>query len=326
MKTPTNSALAAIGLAASALIAAGSASAQGTYPNQPVRIVVPNPPGGLPDVLSRIVADKLKDKLGQSVVVENRPGANAGIGAAVVTASKPDGYTLLMSDSAIITISHHHNAELPFNAKDLMPVTLVGRAPIFLGASAKLPAASLKELAEYVKANPGKISYGSSGVGSFHHLSMEALQTGLGLKLNHIPYKGSGESVTALRGGHIDLVFAAYAGLSPAVKANQARFIAVNSLKRSEQAPEVPAIAETIPGFDLAVTQSLFARTGTPVEIVDRIAAEVAVIVKDPDVIQKFATAGIEPVAAGPKELAKVLQGEAERVITIVKAAGLKPN
>ncbi len=324
MTFSNTSARVAIGLAA--MLAAAPLAAQGAYPNQAIRIVVPNPPGGLPDVLSRIVADKLKDRLGQSVVVENRPGANAGIGAAAVTASKPDGYTLLMSDSAIITISHHLNAELPFNAKDLMPVTLVGRAPIFLGASANLPAATLKELADHVKANPGKISYGSSGVGSFHHLSMEALQTDLGLKLNHIPYKGSGESVTALRGGHIDLVFAAYAGLSPAVKANQARFIAVNSLKRSAQAPDVPAIAETIPGFDLAVTQSLFARTGTPAEIVNRIAAEVAVVVKDPDVIQKFAAAGIEPVGAGPQELAKVLEGEAERVIRIVKAAGLKPN
>lgn len=324
MTFSNTSARVAIGLAA--LLAAAPLAAQSAYPHQAIRIVVPNPPGGLPDVLSRIVADKLKDRLGQSVVVENRPGANAGIGAAAVTASKPDGYTFLMSDSAIITISHHLNADLPFNAKDLMPVTLVGRAPIFLGASTNLPAATLKELADHVKANPGKISYGSSGVGSFHHLSMEALQTDLGLKLNHIPYKGSGESVTALRGGHIDLVFAAYAGLSPAVKANQARFIAVNSLKRSEQAPEVPAIAETIPGFDLAVTQSLFARTGTPAEIVNRIAAEVAVVVKDPDVIQKFAAAGIEPVGAGPQELAKVLEGEAERVIKIVKAAGLKPN
>ncbi len=320
------SALMAFGLATSAVLTTAPVMAQSTYPNQPIRIVVPNPPGGLPDVLSRIIADKLKDKLGQSVVVENRPGANAGIGAAAVTASKPDGYTFLMSDSAIITISHHLNAELPFNAKDLMPVTLVGRAPIFLGASTKLPAATLKELADYVKANPGKVTYGSSGVGSFHHLSMEALQTDLGLKLNHIPYKGSGESVTALRGGHIDLVFAAYAGLSPAVKANQARFIAVNSLKRSDQAPDVPAIAETIPGFDLAVTQSLYARTGTPAEIVNRVAAEIAIVVKDPDVVQKFAAAGIEPVGAGPQELAKVLEGESERVVKIVKAAGLKPN
>ena len=320
------SALMAFGIATSAVLTTAPVMAQSTYPNQPIRIVVPNPPGGLPDVLSRIIADKLKDKLGQSVVVENRPGANAGIGAAAVTASKPDGYTFLMSDSAIITISHHLNAELPFNAKDLMPVTLVGRAPIFLGASTKLPAATLKELADYVKANPGKVTYGSSGVGSFHHLSMEALQTDLGLKLNHIPYKGSGESVTALRGGHIDLVFAAYAGLSPAVKANQARFIAVNSLKRSDQAPDVPAIAETIPGFDLAVTQSLYARTGTPAEIVNRVAAEIAIVVKDPDVVQKFAAAGIEPVGAGPQELAKVLEGESERVVKIVKAAGLKPN
>lgn len=307
-------------------VAATGAAAQGAYPNQQIKFIVPNPPGGLPDVLSRIVADRLKDKLGQSVIVENRPGANAGIGAAAVTASKPDGYTFLVSDSAVVNISHLLNAQLPFDPKDLAPMVLIARAPIFLGASASLPVKTFKEMIEHVKANPGKVSYGSIGVGSFHHLSMEALQSGLGLSLNHIPYKGSGESVTALRAGHISLVFASFAGLSPAIKADQARLLAVNSLKRSDQAPDVPAISETIPGFDLPVTQSLYARVGTPLAVAQRMEAALAEVVKEPAIIERFKMMGIEAAVAGPAELKRVLELEAVSIQKIVTAAGLKPQ
>ncbi len=326
MTTPTTSALAAIGLAASALFAAGPVAAQGSYPNQPIKFVVPNPPGGLPDVLSRIIADKLKDRLGQSVIIENKPGANAGIGAAAVTASKPDGYTFLVSDSAVVNISHLLNSQLPFDRKDLVPMVLIARAPIFLGATTSLPANTFKEMIEHAKANPGKINYGSIGVGSFHHLSMEAVQTGLGITLNHIPYKGSGESVTALRAGQISLVFASFAGLSPAIKSNQAKLLAVNSLKRSAQAPDIPAISETIPGFDLPVTQSLYARTGTPAAVGERIAKDLAEVVKDPAIIERFNTMGIEAAVAGPTETQRVIKAEGESIQKIVTAAGLKPN
>jgi len=161
-----------LGLAAASLAAVGlawayPAAAQGNWPTQPVKFIVPNPPGGLPDVLSRIVADRLKDRLGQSVIVENRPGANAGIGAAAVTASKPDGYTFLVSDSAVVNISHLLNAQLPFNPKDLVPMVLIARAPIFLGANTELPVKTFKEMIEHAKANPGKINYGSIGVGTY---------------------------------------------------------------------------------------------------------------------------------------------------------------
>lgn len=315
-----------LGLAAAGLAGTHPATAQGNWPTQPVRLIVPNPPGGLPDVLSRIIADRLKERLGQTVIVENRPGANAGIGAAAVTASKPDGYAFLVSDSAVVNISHLLNAQLPFNPKDLVPMVLIARAPIFLGASSSLPVASFKELIEHAKANPGKINYGSIGVGSFHHLSMEAVQSGLGIKLNHIPYKGSGESVTALRAGQISLVFASFAGLSPAIKSNQARLLAVNSLKRSPQAPDVPAISETIPGFDLAVTQTLYARVGTPVAIAERLARDMAEVVKEPAIVERFAAMGIQADVAGPAEVQKVIKAEGESILKIVTDAGLKPQ
>ena len=302
------------------------AGAQGSWPSQPIRIIVPNPPGGLPDVLSRSLSERLREKLGQPIIVENRPGANAGIGAAAVTASKPDGYTFIMSDNAIINISHLLNSSLPFDRKDLMPVTLIAKAGIFLGARTDLPFSTFKEMIEHVKANPGKLNYGSIGVGSYHHLSMEAIQVALGLKLNHIPYKGSGESVTALRAGHIQLVFASYAGLIPAIKGQQARHLAQTNGQRMKQAPDVPAIGETIAGFDLPNTQSLFARAGTPIEIANRMTSVMAEVVKMPDIVERFGTLGIEATVAGPEELGRFLKVEAEHIEKIVKAAGLKPN
>ncbi len=320
--------VAAIALAGAMLgcVAASNVEAQGAYPNQPIRFVVPNPPGGLPDIMMRLLTEPLRERLGQPMIVENRPGASAGIGAAVVTASKPDGYTFLVSDSSIISTTPLLQSKLPHDPKDLMPVSLIARAHIFLAAHSKLPVNNLKELVDYVKANPDKLNYGSIGVGSFHHLSMEAMMSELGLKLSHIPYKGSGESVTALRGGHIDLVFASYAALIPAVKSQQAKLIASNGAQRSSQAPEVPVIADIIPGFDLSVTQSLYARAGTPADIVNKIAAEIAAVVKLPGVVEKFAVAGIDPVGGAPDVLAQILAREAISVGKIVKAAGLKPN
>jgi tripartite-type tricarboxylate transporter receptor subunit TctC len=310
--------------AASAMAATGAAAQQ--WPTQPIRIVVPNPPGGLPDVLSRSLADPLRARLGQPIIIENRPGANAGIGAAAVTSSKPDGYTFIMSDNAIINISHHLNAQLPFDRKDLQPIVMVARSAIALGTATTLPVTNFKEFIDHVRANPGKVNYGSIGVGSFHHLSMEAIQVELKVKLNHIPYKGSGESVTALRAGHIDAVFASFAGLTPAIKSGQARLIAQTSAQRTKQAPDVPSIAETIPGFDLPVTQSLFGRTGTPAAISARMTEVMAEVVKLPEIGERFAAMGIEPAVTGAAELQKFLDAEAVRIKKIVDGAGLKPN
>lgn len=315
-----------VGIATAGWLAAAPATAQAVYPSQSIKLIVPNPPGGLPDILARALSERLRERLGQTIIIENRPGASAGIGAAAVTASKPDGYTFLVSDSSIINVGHHLNEQLPFNPKDLMPVTLIARAQLYLGANAGLPVNSFKELLDHVKANPGKVNYGSIGVGSFHHLSMEAIQAELGVKLNHIPYKGSGESVTALRAGQIQLVFASLAGLSPAIKAQQARLLAHNGPQRTRQAPEIPAIAETIPGFDLTVTQSFYARAGTPREIGNRITAAMAEVVKEPEIIERFNTLGIEAAVAGQDELQAFLQVEAVRIKKIVDAAGLKPN
>ena len=204
------------------------------YPSQPIRIIVPNPAGGLPDTLSRIVGRRLQERVGQPVVIENRPGANAGIGTAALTGSAPDGYTFLMSDGAVLSISPLIYLKLPYNPKDMMPAAFVARAPIWLAANQKVPATTMQEFVAYAKANSGKATYGTSGVGSFHHLSMEAIQSSLGVKLTHVPFKGSADSVTALLGGHIDFVFSSYASLSAGVETKRAKLIASNGAQAGE--------------------------------------------------------------------------------------------
>ena len=295
------------------------------YPNQPIRIIVPNPAGGLPDTLSRIIGRRLQERVRQSVVVENRPGANAGIGTATLTSSAPDGYTFLMSDGAILSISPLIYLKLPYNPKDVMPAAFVARAPIWLAANQKVPATTMQEFVAYAKANSGTATYGTSGVGSFHHLSMEAIQSGLGVKLTHVPFKGSANSVTALLGGHIDFVFSSYASLSAGVETMRAKLIASNGAGRAKLTPNLPTIAEVIPGYDFAVIQGLFARAGTPRAVVDRIASEIAVIVKEPDVIAAFDKSGAEPVAGNSADdFARALKDEAARVAKAVAAAGIK--
>jgi tripartite-type tricarboxylate transporter receptor subunit TctC len=305
-------------------VAPGSAQSQAPYPTQTIKIIVPNPPGGLPDTITRIVGKRLQERLGQPVIVENRSGANSGLGTAAMTQAPADGYTLLVVDGAILSISPLLQTKLPYNPKDIVPIAFIARAPLFLASSPNVPAKNLQELVDYAKANPGKLNYGSIGVGSFHHLSMEAFNVAFGLKMNHVPYKGSGETIGALLGGHIDVVFAAYAGLRAAVETKKVNMIASNGPNRSPHAPDVPAIAELSPGFDLAVIQGILGRVGTPRPIMDKIASEVAEIVKEPDVLRQFATAGIEAVGAGPDEYRAALDAEAARIAKVVQAADLK--
>jgi tripartite-type tricarboxylate transporter receptor subunit TctC len=310
---------------AAAIVLPGWASAQ-QYPNQPIRIIVPNPAGGLPDTLSRIVGKRLQERIGQPVVIENRPGANAGIGAAALTASTPDGYTFIMTDGAVLSISPLIYSKLPYNPKDMMPVSFVATAPIWLAANTKVPVTNMKEFVSYAKSKGGQATYGTSGVGSFHHLSMEAVQSGLGVKLTQVPFKGSADSVTALLGGHIDFVFSSYASLSAGVESKRATLIVSNGAKRAKLTPNLPTIAETIPGYNFEVNQGLFARVGTPREVVAKIASEIAVIVKEPEVIAAMDKIGAEPASGGTEDLARAIKDEQERVAKAVAAAGLKPQ
>jgi tripartite-type tricarboxylate transporter receptor subunit TctC len=316
-----------IGLAALATaLAPWPAQAQANYPNQSIRFIIPAGAGGLPDTIARILGKRLQERIGQSVVVENKPGGNGSVSVAALLALPADGHTFIVQDGSIYAINPHIHARMNYQISDLLPVVMAARAPLFLAAHSKVPVGTMKEFIDYVKANPGKLNYGSSGVGSTHHLTMESIKASLQLQLTHVPFKGTSESVPALLGGHVDVAFAAYPNLAAAVGTKNVKMLATNSAQRAAMAPDVPPIADVIPGFDFAPIVGLYARTGTSPAHVAKIAAEVAAIVKEPEIVKQFAAVGIESAGAGPTEYTQALNRESERVAKTVAAAGMKPQ
>jgi len=302
------------------------ASAQSSYPNQGIRFIVPYAPGGLPDTVARITAQHLQARIGQTVVVENRPGGGAAAAVSGLFGAPADGYTFIVTDGAIASTNHLLIKQLTYNPKDLVPVALLGRAPVFLAAHPSLPVATLREFVDYVKARPGQVNYGSSGVGSVHHLSMEAFKAPLGLQMTHIPYRGTGQSVPALLGGHVPVLFSAYPSLVGAVADNKVKLLATNGPKASPQAPNVPPIATIIPGYDLATIVGIYARPGVPQPIIDRLAAEAIAALNTPEAHKQFAASGIEFDNGGPDVFTKALNREIENVAQVVKNAGIQPQ
>ncbi|MBX9827777.1 MAG: tripartite tricarboxylate transporter substrate binding protein [Xanthobacteraceae bacterium] len=301
-----------------------TAQAQGQYPSQPIKLIVPYAAGGLPDTTARIVGVRLQEKIGQSVVVENRPGGAGSVAVNALNTAPADGYTLMVTDGATVTINPALFKSLSYTARDVPGVALLGRAPLFLVAHADVPANSLKEFVAYVKANPGKVNYGSSGVGSAHHLSMEAMKAALGLDMTHVPYRGTGQSVPALLGGHVPVIFSAYPSLAAAIADKRVKLLATNGAQPSPQAPDVPPLASVIPGFDLATMVGIFARAGTPSAITDKIAAEAIAVVKMPETQKQLAAAGIEPAGEGTAAFRKYLAAEADYVGKLIATAGIK--
>ena len=314
-----------LGLAGLAFASAALGQGAKNYPDKPVRVVVGYSPGGLPDTIARLVGQKLSERWGQQFVVENKPGANGILGAEFVAKAAPDGYTLLMTDNSTHAIIPFLYAKLPYDAdRDLIPVSLTARAPLFLAVHPSVKANSFRELIALIKASPDKYSYGSSGIGSTHHLCMEYLKSSFNLDMTHVPYKGTGQSVPAVVGGQVPMVLSGYPTLAAHAKEGRVKLLAINSLKRSELAPDVPAIAETIPGFDFAPTFGLFAPNGTPREIIAKIGADVAQVVKLPDIAERMKNLGIEPIGASGEEWAKLLKADAERYSKAVKISGAK--
>jgi tripartite-type tricarboxylate transporter receptor subunit TctC len=310
-----------------ALAITNAAQAQAPYPSQAVRIVVPYAPGGVPDTVARFVAAKLQARIGQSVVVENRAGGNGSVAASAIAAAPADGYTLMVTDSAMLSVNPLFLTQLSYNPqKDFLPVALLARAPIFLAVHSDVPVSNLREFIDYVKARPGQLTYGSSGVGSTHHLTMEAVKAALGLNITHVPYRGTGQSVPALLGGHVQALFSAYPSLKGAVETNRVKLLATNGAQRSPLAPDVPSLAEVIPGFDLITLIGAYARAGTPSAVVEKIAAEAVAVVKGPDVVPQFAALGMEPAGEGPAAFAKTIDAEIARVTKVVESAGIKPQ
>ncbi|MDB5913764.1 MAG: 4,5-dihydroxyphthalate dehydrogenase, partial [Ramlibacter sp.] len=296
------------------------------FPKQAIRWIAVNPPGGLTDTVSRVLSPRLGTLLGQPVVIDNKPGANGGVGAASLISAPADGYTYLVTDGSMLTVNPLLSSRLSYEAKDFMPVSLLGQAPLFLVVNNKLGVNSLDDLIRLAKSKPGRLNYGSSGLGSTHHLTMEALKAAYGLFITHIPFRGSAASVPALLAGEVDMVFAAYPSIAGMVKAGQVKPIAVNSAKRWPQEPQVQAIAEKIPGFDFAPNIILMARTGTPAEAIQRISADITQVARQPDALEAARNQGVQLIGGSPAALAAALQQETKQVREVAKRANLKSD
>jgi tripartite-type tricarboxylate transporter receptor subunit TctC len=310
---------------AAALSLPAIAFAQAAYPSKPIKFIVPYAAGGLPDTVARIFAQRLTDRLGQSVVVDNKPGANGVVAAQVLASSPADGYTFLVTDGSMFSINPAIYKNLSYEYKrDFLPVSLAARAPLYLAVHPKTGVNTLQEFVALAKSKPGALNYGSSGIGSSHHLTMEAMKAALGLDIQHVPFRGSALSVPALIGGQVDVAFSALPSLAGFVKDNRVKLLGTNAAQRSAVAPNVPAIAEIVPGFDFAVIVGVLASTGTPAAAIERISAEIERIAKTPETIQTLANAGIDAVGSSPADYGRAVLAENERLAAAIKTAGIK--
>lgn len=309
-------------LTAAAFAPTAALAGTDSWPNKAIRLIVPYAPGGLPDTVARILSQQLTQRLGKPFVVENRPGANGVVAAQALKTSPADGYTFLVTDGSMMTINPAIYKDLSYEPKrDFVPVSLAARSPLFLAVNARVPANSLQSFIALAKSKPGQLNYGSSGIGSTHQLSMEALKASLKIDIRHIPFRGSGQSVPALIGDQVQVVFAALPSLSGFVKSGQVKILGTNSLQRSKLAPQIPAISEVVPGYDYAVTVGVLAAAGTPEAVVKQMADAVANAVKMPEVIAQLHVAGIEPVGGSSADYAKALSDETARYAEAIKMA-----
>ena len=316
----------ALALAAFVLtaIAAPSLSAQ-DYPSRPVKVIVPFSPGGAVDGPMRVIAQELSKRLGQQVIVENKPGAGATIGTDLVAKAPPDGYTLLLA-SQTNAISATLYPKLPFDPiEDFAPISLIGREPGVLVVIPALPATTFQEFVAYVKERPGQVDYASSGNGSGQHLFAALLASMTGMKMNHIPYKGSGQATTDLLGGQVQVSIPGTAGMVGHIKAGKLRALAVTGSRRSPQLPDVPTVMESgVPGYEAYVWMGLLAPKGTPQPIVDKIHRELMPVLASAEVRNYMATAGIEIVGSTPAEFGRFFRAEKDQWAKVVRETGAK--
>lgn len=318
----------AFGLAAGSMAAAmfPSAAVAQAYPTRQIRIVVPYTPGGITDVVTRLIGEQLATTLGQSVIIENKPGANSLIGADQVAKSAPDGHTLVMVIGAHAANATLYAGRIPFDpVADFAPISLVGVAPLVMAVSNNVPAKTLPEFIAYAKANPGKLNYASSGVGAAAHLTMEDLKRRAGLDMVHVPYRGTGPALTDLMAGNVGAMIDTQLGLKPQIDAGAIRGLFIAGEKRSPTMPDLPtAIEGGMPGFVSSTWTLLMAPGKTPSAIVDRLAAEVAKAVKNPTVAAKLSELGVEIVGNGPVEATAFLKGEVAKWGTVIRDANVK--
>ena len=297
------------------------------YPNKQIRMVVPYPPGGPTDLTARVVAAEMSNSLGQSIVVDNRPGASGMIGAEMVARAEPDGYTFL-ANASLHVINGYIYPDMRFDAlKDFEPVTQLAAVPLVLVVPVSSPIKSVKDLVEFGKKNPGKLNFGSSGNASAQQLAGESFKSVAGIDMQLVPYKGSAPALADLVGGQIQLMFDSMPSAMPFIKSGKLRPIAVTTLKRAQALPDLPTIAEAgYPNFDIATWYGYWAPKGTPVAIVDKLSQAAATALKKPNVIEQYAAMGAEPVGSSPTEFARYNASEAVKWEEIVRKSGAKAN
>ncbi len=307
-----------------ALSAPPGAFAQTGYPAGTIRIVSPYPPGGGTDILSRVIGQKLNENLKQPVVVENRAGANGTIGAAYVAKSAPDGLTMLVVPAGYAANPALYKS-LPYDqARDLAPVSHLASGPLVLVVHPSLPTKSIREFIALAKSRPGEINVGSAGNGSLPHLCAELFNSAAGVKLTHIPYKGSGAAIVDVLGGQVPVYFMNILQSLPLIKAGKLRALGVTSPQRSAIAPELPAIAQDVPGFDMTNWYGLLVAGGTPREIIGKLQQEVARVLNLPELKERLAGEGMTVVASTPAVFVEFLAGETAKYNRIIQAAGIK--
>ena len=297
------------------------------YPSKPVKMIVPYAAGGTTDVLARIVADKLTQGLGQTVVIEYKPGAGGTIGAEAAAKSPADGYTMVMGAPGSHSTATSLYAKLPYDpVKDFVPIVHVANVPNSIVVHPSLAVKSVPELIAYAKSRPGELTYGSAGTGATTHLTGELFALLANVKLTHIPYKGSGQAMVDLLGGQIQMMFENLPGAATQIRSGKIRGLAVTSLRRSAAFPDLPAVSETLPGFEVVAWFALFAPAGTPAAIVARLNAESNKALSLAEVREKIAAAGSDPIGGTSDELARFLASDIAKWTRVTREAGIKPQ
>lgn len=311
------------------VVGSSTGHAQTSFPNKLVRIIVPFGPGGASDALPRLIATPLASMWGQSVIVENRPGAAGNIGMELGAKAAPDGYTLTSAPVGNLALNPHLYSKLPFDVlKDLTPVTLIGSVQNVLVIHPSIPARSVKELIALLKARPGELTYASGGVGTQAHMAGELFKAMTGTDMSHIAYKGVGASVTDLLGGHVAMIFAQVHSVMPYIQSGKLRPLGVASAKRVSQLPNVPTIAEAanLPSFEAVSWYALVGPAGMPKEVTAKIQADVAKVLQLPDVREKLGNMGVDAVGSTPEQLRVAIKTDYDRYGAIIRKLGIKAD
>ncbi|MDO9114312.1 MAG: tripartite tricarboxylate transporter substrate binding protein [Polaromonas sp.] len=315
----------ALGLCGAGLaLASGLAAAQTSYPNKPVRLIVPFAAGGTTSILARMLAERMGQHMGQPIIVDNRPGAGGNVGMDIVAKAEPDGYTILMGPIGL-AINPALYAKMPFDPiKDLAPIGLYAGVPNLLVVHPAVPANNVKELVAYAKAHPGKLNYASNGNGTSSHLAAEMLKSAAGVDIVHVPYKGGGPAMQDLIGGQVSMLFDQMPAVLPQVQGGRVRALGVSSVKRSAAAQDIPAVSESLPGFDMTVWFGFLAPKGTPADIVARLNAEMNRALKDTGFQSQLAGMGVTPMPGSSAEFGSFIRREMTHWAKVVKDSGAK--